>query len=157
MIILKYFFVQTSDIVYLYKAMKLETGLYCSSFYDILGTSTIFIFEGGVTGQVNEYLPNILGRPFLHLEKWQQLPANIKKYYIKARLAKYWKVINCILCLFLLFYVFPSPLVKTHSKHWNSRSFFVIGCVFLSFSSCWFCMLRYWSQHKKKQVEVLIW
>lgn len=49
--------------------MKLETGLYCSSFYDILGTSTIFIFEGGVTGQVNEYLPNILGRPFLHLEK----------------------------------------------------------------------------------------
>lgn len=52
-------FVQTSDTVYLYTATKTETGLYCSTFMTFLGTFTIFIFEGVVTGQVNEYLPNI--------------------------------------------------------------------------------------------------
>jgi len=36
-------FVQPSDTAYFYKAMKLETGL-CSSFYDLSGTFTIFLF-----------------------------------------------------------------------------------------------------------------
>lgn len=96
-------FVQTSDNCIFVQSKATRNYLVFFQFLWPFGHFYYFYFESGVTEQVNEYLPNILRKVFLHLEKRQRLPANMKKYYIKARLAKYWKVTNCILCLFLLF------------------------------------------------------